>query len=110
MQWTHHERDLLIGLRLSADEEDTAAEEDETDGQRGQHPDLQCQDGVPVVCGQVADYANNDHCTHTHTHTHTRTKCFRGTGLLYWVITVIFVSLNAFIRIFRKVAVVVFRS
>ena len=70
---------------MSADEEDADAEEDERDRQRSQDPDLQAEDAVPVVRGQVADYTHKDHCrgttnTHTHTHTHTHTQNTDVTG------------------------------
>lgn len=64
---THHERNLLIGLGLAADEEDTEAEEEEGDGQRGQDPHLQANDGAAVVRGQVADHTHYDHWRHIHT-------------------------------------------
>lgn len=59
---THHKGDLLAGLRLPADHVDAATEEEETHGQRCQDPHFHANDGVIVVCGEIAGHAHQQHC------------------------------------------------
>ncbi len=59
---THHEGDLLARLRLPADHEDAAAEDEETHEQRCQDPHLHTEDGADVVRGEIADHAHHHHC------------------------------------------------
>lgn len=67
-QWccvtSHHERDLLAGLRLSADQQNAAAENQKGHRERGQGPNLHAQDGVDVVGGDVAEHAHHCDCVH----------------------------------------------
>lgn len=67
-QWccvtSHHEWDLLAGLRLPADQQNTAAENQKGHRKRGQGPNLHVQDGVDVVGGDVAEHAHHCNCVH----------------------------------------------
>lgn len=58
---THHEGDLLVGLRLPADHEDAAAEDEQAHAQQHQDPRLHTQDGADVVRGEIADHAHHQH-------------------------------------------------
>lgn len=60
---THHEGDLLAGLRLPADQEDAAAEEDEAQGHQRQGPRLRSKDGADLVSSQVAERTHDHHCS-----------------------------------------------
>lgn len=59
---SYHEGDLLGGLRLPADHQDAAAEDEETHGQQHQDPDLQRAKGLKVICGEIADDTHDHHC------------------------------------------------
>ena len=62
MASTHHEGDLLAGLRLPADHDHAASEDEETHAQRRQDPHLRTEDAADVVRGEIADHAHNRHC------------------------------------------------
>lgn len=71
---THHEGDLLAGLRLPANHQDAGAEDEETHGQQHQDPHLHSQDGADVVGGEVADHTHHQHWdmqSHNKQSTHT---------------------------------------
>lgn len=59
---SYHEGDFLAGLRLPADHEDAAAEDEKGHGQQRQAPHLHAEDGVDVVGGDVADHTHDQHC------------------------------------------------
>lgn len=81
---THHEGDLLAGLRLPVDHEDAATEDEETHRQRCKDPHLHTKDGADVVCGEIADHTHYQHCG---LRVHIFTKVFQRTEhkrLLTW--------------------------
>lgn len=61
MAATHHEGDLLGGLRLPADHQDAAAEDEETRGQQRQDPGLRRTKRLKVIGGEIADDAHDHH-------------------------------------------------
>lgn len=60
-QKRNHEGHFLAGLRLSADHEHTAAEDEEADGQQGEDPHFQVQDGADVVRGEITHHTHHQH-------------------------------------------------